>query len=376
MNIRHPILWFCLGLMLVCRAGNVQAGPVRVEKDVSLEQGRAVARYVYDHPVETVGARPQRFPLPVSSGILFLSKEWGELSCNDEKIKGRIIENELIFEHACNEGPASVRYGFTVTVAINGFADLFADGFGVPLAGHATNMRYRLHADRPVRIRWVAGGPGVRVENDSAGGNGPAKDFDWTFTGRDLVFRMSVAQSWSAIADRFSRLWEGSCRTGGLPAPDDIGLADFENIQPVLAAEKLQLFIRDRFRYQQTRSSENWRVPADCVTVWHRQYGDCKDISLMAAVILDSWGIEAFPVLIGEDGSGGPKSLPDPFSLNHTVLGIAKEDGYIMLDLWTGKMLKPDQSRIVLPLRGLGCREKKNTFNKVAYTSEDQGSQP
>lgn len=94
-----------------------------------------------------------------------------------------------------------------------------------------------------------------------------------------------------------------------------------ENQESVLQAIR---FVQEEVRYLGFEMGESGYKPNAPEQVFRNRFGDCKDKSLLLAAILQSRGIEAYPMLVHtETGLDLPNRLPSPLSFNHCIVYIS-----------------------------------------------------
>lgn len=85
--------------------------------------------------------------------------------------------------------------------------------------------------------------------------------------------------------------------------------------------EALAKYLYDNFRYVEMAFEEHGYIPHLPTEVFKNKFGDCKDQSTFLITMLKEIGIEAYPVLIRDEGAGDfSKLLPAPRVFNHMIV--------------------------------------------------------
>ncbi len=80
-------------------------------------------------------------------------------------------------------------------------------------------------------------------------------------------------------------------------------------------------FVQDEIRYFGIEVGVNSHLPQKPSITFNRRFGDCKDKTTLMCHMLNSMGINAFPVLIGTHlNKGLEKFLPSPHLFNHVIV--------------------------------------------------------
>lgn len=168
----------------------------------------------------------------------------------------------------------------------------------------------RLEGQRELVFEWhdVAG---IRADEERPGWHMP-----WP------LLEFSDFADWSEVAQRESRLYRLPTRSRPRldAAVAKLQAADGTPEQKVLRA--LQL-VQEDVRYTSISIGVGSHTPTDPETVLERRFGDCKDKSLLLAILLQRLGIDARPALVhSEHGLMLPQSLPAPFVFNHAIVRV------------------------------------------------------
>lgn len=80
-------------------------------------------------------------------------------------------------------------------------------------------------------------------------------------------------------------------------------------------------YVQNEIRYVAIEVGKNKWIPRNAINTFGNRYGDCKDKSALMISMLETIGIEAYPVLVG---SQKPIfiDLPSPYQFNHVIIAI------------------------------------------------------
>lgn len=146
------------------------------------------------------------------------------------------------------------------------------------------------------------------------------------------IYSISEFHDWKAVVDWAVPLYQISAR-------DEQKLAQ--------QAEKLKLkeatreahilnvirFVQDEIRYLGFESGLNSMKPHAPSKILDQRFGDCKDKSLLLAGMLQSMGVDAYPMLVHSfNGQRMPNELPSPDVFNHCVVQFAYKGEMISID--------------------------------------------
>jgi hypothetical protein len=167
------------------------------------------------------------------------------------------------------------------------------------------------------------------------------------------VLRITTFMSWNEVTQRYLELYEQIIGTDmNVNALSVLSFSSTASENEKI--EAIVRFLEKDFEYRAYVSETHFLLPDPPSIVLGRKWGDCKDLTLLGVVLLRSLGIGAFPVLVGpENQSETVFEFPDPFSLEHAVVGIQAGDLTKYYD-WT----LPDGTvdltgKQVIPLRGV-----------------------
>ena len=218
----------------------------------------------------------------------------------------------------------SMKLAFAVSKTFPGFEGLFADTLHIHQATPVREVTY--HIAFPEKTTFVCEIRRDHPSDTTTQQNSCFSDvFSWSgHNVSSLDLKISTAASWDIIKDRYQtnfqkRIKNGSAAISLLPGR----LADFS--PDISCSEKINRvmnFVRNTFDYQRHARNGHCLLPDAPATVIHRGWGDCKDITLVATLLLQSMGIDAFVVLEGDRAAHFPgAAIPDPFIFDHAMVG-------------------------------------------------------
>lgn len=201
-------------------------------------------------------------------------------------------------------------------------------------------FRYRVLANKQRNLTWKIRNASWEVEKRPVGSlmeyridqkNVPkvdplTKTPPWYYTYPSI--ECSEWQDWKAVAQWGTELFEG-VGAGGLPDSiwSDLGLA--ENLS---AEEKILgsiRFVQNEIRYLGIEMGVNSHKPRSPAEVLDQRFGDCKDKSLLLAMLARKAGWKAWPALVDTVmGPGGQIgiNLPNPQTFNHCIVLLEAPD--------------------------------------------------
>ena len=92
-------------------------------------------------------------------------------------------------------------------------------------------------------------------------------------------------------------------------------------------------FVQDDIRYLGFEGGLNSHAPSNPKEVYMRRYGDCKDKSLLLSGLLNTIGIEAYPVLVHSyNNKSLNEKLPSPNLFDHCIVQVNLPDGVKYID--------------------------------------------
>lgn len=135
-------------------------------------------------------------------------------------------------------------------------------------------------------------------------------------------------------------------------------------------------FVQDEIRYLGIELGRYSHQPNPPAKVFLRRFGDCKDKSLLLAVILNSLGIEAAPALVNtRTGKALDSRQPTPFAFNHVIVQAKLAGKIYWLDPTIGYQRGTLAQYYDPPYaRALVLREGSNSLEQIPPTSVDSGS--
>lgn len=136
---------------------------------------------------------------------------------------------------------------------------------------------------------------------------------------------ISSFKNWQEVSSWGTELYKVSDREKELLKDEaDKVLGEGDGEEFVMKAIR---FVQDDIRYLGFESGLNGFKPHSPLSVWNQRFGDCKDKSLLLCTILQSRGIEAYPVLVNTVDRGKiAEGLPSAIAFDHCVAQI-KLDG-------------------------------------------------
>jgi hypothetical protein len=262
---------------------------------------------------------------------------------------GSDISWEAMEQH---ELPAGARICLTVAITkeFPGFSGLFADNMQIDQDDAIKNVSYRIQfPGRTFLISQIRQNTGTRESTNYT------DCFNWS--GNDvnrLEIFISTATSWQQISQRYQALFENRLDEGLVPAD----LPDKLKDTPALKStdEKIRAvmrFLKNDFIYRRSPASDHGLSPAAPLSVLHRGWGDCKDLSLLATAILRSMGIDTFVVLTGRPRlNSADSAIPDPFIFDHALVGYRQNGKTAYYDcLATDYIVAVNDQYVYLPLK-------------------------
>lgn len=144
-----------------------------------------------------------------------------------------------------------------------------------------------------------------------------------------LTLQLGTANDWREIGTVYWRFVEPLYRLR--PAWRDLAQkitshsrTDLERIQAVHA------WVQRNFRYVSLMFGEHGYLPYSVEEILERRFGDCKDMTLLMVVLLQSLGIEARPAIIRTRDMGNlPLDVPALAPFNHSVVYLPAYQGWI-----------------------------------------------
>jgi len=245
----------------------------------------------------------------------------------------------------------SVHIAFEVSTAFSGFAELFADYMHVHQDIPVEKVNYRITFPREMAFSYR-----ITQEDQSFQDRRRAVFFAWSAENVSrLDIMVSTAESWEQIAQRYQTHFQKIMGKG-------LAVTDFPEILANIdgngsSTEKIHAvmsFLENEMDYRRRRHPDNSLFPDEPITVLHRRWGDCKDISLLGAAMLKAMGIDAFVALAGKPRphGGREESAPDPFIFDHAIIGVAGNDCATYYDAFMpGKNVIPDDQYIYVHLK-------------------------
>ena len=275
--------------------------------------------------------------------------EFGEI------VRGEYYGNSIIF-HELKVG-STIEYGFTIETTFYGFEGLFSDRFKASDIFRVRKCQYTVLFPHKTKFRWILDrkqkGEKQKVKESYS------KNFEWECSGLDsakkvAVLKISTFSSWGEVKDHFVKLYReiinAKNRAIALPKVNiKKNSSTDEKIVSVLH------YLKNNFRYKTYISPAHMLVPDHPAEVLERGWGDCKDIVLLGVTILNKLGIEAFIVLTGPfNNHNVDLDIPDPYSLNHAIIGISSEKGVRYFDYLGSDYYANTEGKRLIAMR-VGC---------------------
>jgi hypothetical protein len=333
----------CSGIvcwLVLCFSGAVDAteqtrAREQQKKEVTVsDAGEISMRYSFSFRLSDYSSQQVLLPLPAESDVVQLTAVWGTMKCPDREIIGVRSREGLSFPEVCQH--AEVEYGFTALTEVYGFNDVFADIFFVGQADSVSEKQYVLQFQSARDIYWrlhgdvpVFGAPKSAQEHGRVFywllGSAPIKNSEMP------LLEISTVSSWELIGRRFAELWQLQCENFDIPDPASLGIVA-TTMEGLL--DGWQQYVQKKFSYQENKMKQHYRMPATCQEIWQRQYGDCKDITLLSVTILKGWGLKVFPVLVATGKKNTEEYLPNPMLFDHAVIGREDKKMLQFRDMW------------------------------------------
>ena len=144
----------------------------------------------------------------------------------------------------------------------------------------------------------------------------------------DKVTYTSV-DSWSKIEDWFNDLFSNSIDTSAVEEKTQEITANVSDRDSKI--KQLYEWVRDNVRYEYSELGflSGYR-PNPAEEVLNYRFGDCKDHTILLVSMLESAGIDAYPVLVAR--STFEQDIPSPYEFYHSIVAVPKGDKFIWLD--------------------------------------------
>lgn len=141
-----------------------------------------------------------------------------------------------------------------------------------------------------------------------------------------------ICNSWNDVGVFYSRISEQATPSLARVAE----LADRLLASPETLADSLEVlfdFVSDSVSYVALRIGSGDFIPHDCSQIIEREFGDCKDQSLLLTSLYRAAGMEAFPVLISTLDYPPLESLhPWPAFFDHALVAVRTGGKELLLD--------------------------------------------
>jgi len=132
-------------------------------------------------------------------------------------------------------------------------------------------------------------------------------------------------------------------------------------------------WVASQIRYVAVEYGEAGFEPHKASEIMKNRYGDCKDQSILLISMLKSVGIDAYPVLIGTEGTWAIDEDFPMLAFNHAIACVPTQDELLFLDPTAetcsyGDLPGGDQGRDVLVFTQDGCSLEKTPV-RTAYSN-------
>ena len=351
-NIAGCLLFVCLSFI-----PSSKAAILSVQKAVVIDKDWVITseyRYTISIDSEDEEIAYSEIFLPKNNPVRLVKGAFGRYGNGDRVDNPAKVNGNRLLLKDLQTGNL-VHYGFAIETQFPGFEKTFTDRFQICQEKCTGTVRYSLAFPEPTLFQWVI--ESGEVENASEQVRRiEAGQFIWDShyaapAPEGAVLRITTFMSWDEVAQHYLGLYDQIVGTGinlkalsGLSVPNTA--SEDEKVETIVQ------FLENNFEYRAYVSETHFLLPDTPSIVLNRKWGDCKDLTLLGVVLLRSLGIDAFPVLVGpENQSKMACDFPDPFSLEHAVLGIQEIDFTKYYD-WTLPTGKVDLTgKQVIPLR-------------------------
>jgi tetratricopeptide (TPR) repeat protein len=224
-------------------------------------------------------------------------------------------------------------------------------------------VRLRLEAPDALPLAWRARGGATAAPRERSEGGRRTVDWDWTdvapskqpepyrppdATLPQIMF--TTAPTWRAVAAQYGELVERQLAGDDLADVARSVVAPGE--PPDRAAQKLLDWISGRVRYTGLELGEAAIVPARARETLARQFGDCKDLSLLLAGLLRAAGHPATLALLRTRNDEVVPELPGFGLFDHAIVVIPGPRPLFVdptsPETPVGELPPPDQGRLAL----------------------------
>ncbi|HEY2829521.1 MAG TPA: DUF3857 and transglutaminase domain-containing protein [Thermoanaerobaculia bacterium] len=171
----------------------------------------------------------------------------------------------------------------------------------------------------------------------------------------------STVQTWSGIAQWFSRLAEGR----SVPSPvmeakvAEIAPASKPPLERIRAIAE---YVQHDVRYVAIEIGIGGYQPHPAADVYKKQFGDCKDKVTLLRAMLRAAGFESYYVIVNADRGVVDPAFATPYTFNHAIIAIrvpSAEGLYTTLDReGAGKLLFFDPTSTSTPFGTLPASEQ------------------
>lgn len=256
-----------------------------------------------------------------------------ETARQEPRLDAGIIDGEITVFSEIND----VRVGDIIDVETSwrqrdvlwsdGFAASAGFEWSVPVGVSRLRLLTPADLDLAVRNHGVEMEPTVTTRGDEVERIWLAVDAD-PILGEDFTpatyptwgyIETSTMRSWSEVADWAVDVFDID-RTLPPLIEAEVNRIAGETDDPALRATLALRHVQATIRYVGDEVGLGSHVPRSPTEVAERGWGDCKDVSLLLATMLNAMGIEAYPALTDIDGGPGlPDGLPSPYAFDHAI---------------------------------------------------------
>ncbi len=142
---------------------------------------------------------------------------------------------------------------------------------------------------------------------------------------------VAIERRWSDIVDWALPLYPADV---ALPPELEARVAEWKAIaDPFQQAAAVLRATQDEVRYFGVEMGDNTHQPHPPAVTWARRYGDCKDKTYLAVVLLRRLGLEAEPALVStREGRAVAQQLPSASAFNHVIVRLRLQGKSYWLD--------------------------------------------
>ncbi len=172
---------------------------------------------------------------------------------------------------------------------------------------------------------------------------------------------MPAVQTWSGIAQWFSRLAEVRC----LPSPEmqaRVAAIAPATKPPLERIRAIAEYVQQEIRYVAIEIGVGGYQPHPAADIFKKQFGDCKDKVTLLRTMLRAAGFESYYVIVNADRGVVDPAFATPYMFDHVIIAIpvtASEGLYTTLEhARAGKLLFFDPTSASTPFGTLPAYEQ------------------